>query len=85
MLQRTFLMCKKQQIYILPPKRLLALNGGKCQGVKGCKGTVTVLMCCKADGSHKFHPPTAGKFEEMHCWKDLKPYPCNYKSPRMHG
>jgi hypothetical protein len=72
MFQRIFLTQKKQLFYILPHKRTLALKGEKCQGVKGCKDREALLMCCMADGNHKLHPLAAGKFEEIHCWKDLE-------------
>ena len=71
--------------YNAQPKRALALKGEKCQGGKGYKDRVTVLLCCSIDGSEKLHPLIVRKFEKPRCLKGWRHYPCEYKSSKKHG
>jgi hypothetical protein len=68
--------------YNAQPRRTLALKGQNCQGGKGYKDRVTVLLCCNAGGSKKLCPLIVGKFEKPHCLKCLKHWPCKYKSSK---
>jgi hypothetical protein len=46
------------------------------------KDTVTVLLCCNADGSEKLRPMIVGTFEKPQCMKSVKHYPCDYKESK---
>jgi hypothetical protein len=42
-------------------KRTPALKAEKCQGEKGYKDRVTVMLCCNTDGSERILPLIVGK------------------------
>jgi len=46
---------------------MLALKGGNCQGGKGYKDRVMLLLYCSSYGSEKLCTLIALKFEKPHC------------------
>jgi len=46
---------------------MLALKGGQCQGGKGYKDRVMLLLYCSSYGSEKLRTLIVLKFEKPHC------------------
>jgi hypothetical protein len=62
-----FMMAKTMLFYSVQLKWTVALKGEKCQGGKGYKGIVTVLLCCNTDGSEGLLTFIVGNFEKPCC------------------
>jgi hypothetical protein len=62
-----FIVDKTALFYSAQLKWTVALKGEKCQGGKGYKDIVMVLLCCNIDGSEGLLPFTVGNFEKLCC------------------
>jgi hypothetical protein len=80
--QDIFNMDETALFYYVQLKRMLYIKGKRCHGGKAYKDTVTVLLCCNADGSEKLWPLVVSKFEKPRCMKGMKHYPCDYKASK---
>lgn len=66
--------------YKLITDKTLHYKGEKCSGGKLAKDRITVALCTNMTGSDKLTPLVIGKSAKPRCFKNIRSYPCEYKS-----
>lgn len=66
--------------YKLTTDKMLNVKGEKCSGGKLSKERITLALCTNMSGTEKLTPLVIGKSAKPRCFKNVKHFPCEYKS-----